>query len=72
MKTWEGVNNMAITATADKAGRSVQVTFYVSPKTEEKLNEYGNRNVDPGMTQASNINKLINEGLVAKGLCDLE
>jgi len=63
---------MAITATSDKPVRDVEVTIYVSAKTEAKLNEHGNRNIDPGQTMASNINKLINEGLVKSGLCDLE
>lgn len=63
---------MAITATADKPVRTEQVTFFVSVHTQEKLNEYGNRNVDAGMTMASNINKILNEALTAKGLCDVE
>jgi hypothetical protein len=63
---------MAITATSDNPVRTVSVQFYISSKTEERLNEQGTRNIGPGHTVASNQNKILNAALQKAGLCDIE
>lgn len=62
---------MAIVAVADKPVRNVEVTCFISPKTEEKLNYNSLRNQD-GLSAAQKINQIINDGLAKSGLCDLE
>lgn len=62
---------MAITAVADKSVRNVEVTCFISPKTEEKLNYHGLRN-QGNLTTAQKINEIINDGLAKAGIADLE